>query len=663
MTDPKSRIDFLTDELHRHNHNYYDLDNPEITDAEYDSLAKELRALEEQYPLLKRPDSPSHRVGGEALKQFGQVIHRVQVISLDNSYDRQDLIEFDRRVRGGIGGAEPEYVVEPKIDGLSVVLQYRDGKLIQGATRGDGVIGEDITRNLKTVKTIPLKIHEKSEMDFRGEVYISKKGFVNLNRMQEVTGGIIFANPRNAAAGSLRQLDPKVTASRPLDIFMFNIQFSEGPLFTTHVETLEFLKSQGFHISDYTFCANIDEVLAQIPIWEEKRKSLEYDIDGLVIKVNDLAQRSLLGEKAKSPRWAIAYKFKAEEATTTVRDISVQVGRTGAITPRAEFEPVRVAGSLITFSTLHNEDYIREKDIRIGDHVIIHKAGDVIPEVVRVVTEDRTGDETPFVMPSECPSCGSGLVRLPGEAVRRCVNKECPAQTLRGLIHFVSREAMNIDGLGAALIEKLADEGLITDCADIYQLKKEQLAELEGMGEKSADNLITAIEASKGNDLSKLIFALGIKLVGSKAGKQLAAHFRSMDALAAAGRAELTAIDEIGEKMADSITAWFADPKNAELIRRLRDAGLNMASQAPAVEKTGSPVSGKTFVLTGTLERYTREEASEIIEGLGGRTSGSVSAKTDFVLAGREAGSKLEKARTLGVRIISEEEFEELVRQ
>lgn len=665
MEDIRSRIDFLTEELNRHGRLYYVEDRPEISDLEYDRMMAELTRLEEEMPLFRREDSPTGRTGGAPLKQFTEVTHRAPVISLDNSYDINELAEFHARTLRGLENQTVEYVVEPKIDGLSVVLHYENGSFVQGATRGDGAVGEDVTANLRTVKTIPLSIPYKGQIDVRGEVYIPKKAFVELNQRQELAGGQIFANPRNAAAGSLRQLDPKITASRPLDIFVFNVQYAPGRDFITHMESLDFLKEQGFHTAEHSFCRTLEEVLAQTDAWEQRRKLLDYDIDGLVVKVNDLRQREVLGLKAKSPRWAIAYKFKAEEEETTVKDIVVQVGRTGAVTPKAVFEPVRVAGSLITFATLHNEDFIKEKDLMIGDRVVIHKAGDVIPEVVRVVKEARTGAETAFEMPTVCPSCGSALVRAEGEAALRCLNhKDCPAQSVRGLTHYVSRGAMDIEGLGDTLIEKLADQGLVSSVADLYSITREQLSVLEGLGEKSADKLVTAIEGSKSRGLERLLFGLGIPLIGSKAAKQLARQFGSMEALAAADTETLKAMDEIGDKMADSVAAWFADSGNQALVEALAAAGVNMGSAEAAgpAQETKEAFAGKTFVLTGTLEHYTREEASAIIEGFGGKISGSVSKKTDYVLAGAEAGSKLKKAQELGVTVISEEEFEEMAK-
>jgi len=679
MTDIKQRIDFLTEELNRHGRLYYEADAPEITDLEYDKMMEELTALEKEMPLLRREDSPTNRVGGAPLKQFESVVHRVPVISLDNSYSREELLDFDRRTRNAVSLALGEeaakglsYVVEPKIDGLSVVLQYREGLFVRGATRGDGETGEDITTNLRTLRSVPYRISEKEELDVRGEVYIPKKDFLELNRRQEIRGGQIFANPRNAAAGSLRQLDPKVTAERSLSIFVFNIQYFKSPGqmpegILTHGENLEYLKGMGFSVTENVVCTNIEEVLAQCVVWEERRSSLPYDIDGLVVKVNQLSFRDALGFRAKSPRWAMAYKFKAEEQETRILDIVVQVGRTGVITPKAVFEPVRVAGSVVTYATLHNEDYIKEKDLRIGDRVIVHKAGDVIPEVVRAIHEERKGEERVFSMPRFCPSCGTVLLRQEGEAALRCPNhKGCPAQNLRGIRHFVARGAMDIEGLGESLVERLSDAGLISSVADIYRLNREELMVLEGLGEKSADNLLRAIEESKKKELWRLLFGLGIPLIGSKAAKLLARNFGSLDALFQASKETLTAIDEIGEKMAESLLSYISDERNRALVEELRQAGLNMRTEEKKSggakdEEAGGLFSGKTFVLTGTLEHYTREEAQEIIENLGGKASGSVSKKTDYVLAGREAGSKLQKAESLGVKILSEEEFREML--
>ncbi|WP_053955905.1 NAD-dependent DNA ligase LigA [Inediibacterium massiliense] len=651
----------LVQNLNEHNYNYYVLDHPTITDYEYDMMMNELIKLEEQFPELVMDNSPTKRVGGEALSSFNQVRHTVPMLSLDNSYESKDLIDFDQRVKKVIM-KEVEYVVEPKIDGLSVALKYERGKFVQGATRGDGVIGEDITNNLKTVKSIPLKLKEEVDIEVRGEVFIPREKFVKINQKQEEKGETIFANPRNAAAGSLRQLDPKVTAKRGLDIFVFNIQIMDNDDILKHDEGFEYLKKLGFKTSMYKVYKNIEEVVKSCEMWQEKRSSLPFDIDGLVIKVNDLRQREKLGLKSKSPRWAIAYKFPAEQKKTKIEDITVQVGRTGALTPTAELTPVRVAGSVISRATLHNEDYIKEKDIRIGDYVMIQKAGDVIPEVVRVIVEDRSGDEISFEMPKICPSCHEETIRLEGEAVTRCVNAACPAQLRRGLIHFVSRDAMNIDGLGESIVTVLLENNLIEDAADLYNLKKEDLIHLERMGEKSVQNLLDAIKKSKENDLYRVIFGLGIKLVGIRAASLLSDAFISMDNLMKASYGEIVVIPEIGHKMAESIVAFFKEDRNVEIIEKLKKAGVNMEKYKEDDTEVEKKFEKMTFVLTGTLQKYKRNEAKEMIEKLGGKVTGSVSKKTDYVLAGSEAGSKLEKANELGVKVIDEDTFEEMIK-
>ncbi|MCT4606043.1 MAG: NAD-dependent DNA ligase LigA [Marinisporobacter sp.] len=661
--EARKKIDELTDLLSEHNYKYYVLDHPEITDYEYDTMLKELINLEEKFQELMREDSPTQRVGGEALESFTQVAHSVPMLSLSNSYNKEDLIDFDRSIRKIIG-EKIEYVVEPKIDGLSVNLKYENGRFVQGATRGNGVVGEDITKNLRTVKTIPLKLKEEIDIEVRGEVYIPKEKFAKLNQRQAEKGETIFANPRNAAAGSLRQLDPKIAAKRNLDIFVFNIQRMENMNIDKHTEGFEYLKSLGFKTSNYEVCESIEEVIKQCEKWSEKRSSLSFEIDGLVIKVNDLSQREKLGTRSKSPRWAIAYKFPAEQQKTQVKDIVVQVGRTGALTPTAELEPVRVAGSVISRATLHNEDYIKEKDIRIGDTVIIEKAGDVIPAVVRVLLDERTGEEEIFKMPTICPICKEETFRLEGEAVTRCMNAACPAQLRRGLIHFVSRDAMNIDGLGESIVTLLLENNLIQDAADLYDLKKEELLPLERMGEKLAQNLIAAIEKSKKNDLERVIFGLGIKLVGARAAKLLSDEFKSLDGLMQASEEQITAVPEIGHKMAESVVAFFKEDRNVEIVEKLRAAGVNMESlhiNDEEDENREKKFEGLTFVLTGTLEKYKRSEAKKMIENLGGRVSGSVSKKTSYVLAGAEAGSKLDKANQLGVAVISEDEFERML--
>ncbi|MFZ5966076.1 MAG: NAD-dependent DNA ligase LigA [Bacillota bacterium] len=657
------KIDQLKKAINHHNYRYYVLDDPEISDYDYDMMMNELIKLEQEYPEFITADSPTQRVGGQPLPYFQQVVHSVPMLSLDNSYSQEELRDFDKRIRKAIDD-EIEYVVEYKIDGLSVALKYEKGVFIQGATRGDGSIGEDITQNLRTIKTIPLKLQNELDIEVRGEVFISREKFAELNKKQEENEETIFANPRNAAAGSLRQLDSRITAQRPLDIFIFNIQTVGSMALGTHTEGLDYLKKLGFKTSPYEVCRNIDEVIQICEKWQQRRLELPFDIDGLVIKINDLQQREELGMKSKSPRWAIAYKFPAEQQKTMIKDITVQVGRTGALTPTAELEPVRVAGSVISRATLHNEDYIREKDIKIGDKVVIQKAGDVIPEVVRVLFEERTGEEIPFLMPKTCPVCHEETIRLEGEAVTRCINAACPAQLQRGIIHFVSRDAMNIDGLGESIVTLLLEHNLIQDVADLYYLKKENIVPLERMGEKSAQNLIEAIEKSKGNDLNRLIFGLGIKLVGARAAQLLAKAFGDMERFMQATFEEITAIPEIGNKMAESIIAFFAEDKNLEVIGKLKNAGVNMQSQKREGAQNGSlKFQGLTFVVTGTLERYSRNEAKERIEALGGRVSGSVSKKTDYVLAGAEAGSKLDKAQELGIKVIDEETFNNMLNE
>lgn len=663
MGNVQERIKKLTEQLVRYNKNYYEEDAPVISDREYDEMLKELKSLEDSYPALKMKNSPTEHVGGKVSGKFEKVNHRVPVISLDNSYDQNELLSFDNRVKKrAASSGDMKYVLEPKIDGLSVVLQYNDGILVRGATRGDGITGEDITDNLRTIKSIPETIEFKGELDVRGEVYIGKKDFLKLNRRQEIEGGQIFANPRNAAAGSLRQIDASLVRERPLSIFIFNLQYISGMSFSYHHETLEFLGNQGFTCADSGECRNMDEVMKLCTYWEEERKNLDYDIDGLVVKVDSLELRERLGLKEKSPRWAIAYKFKAEEQETEVLDIEVQVGRTGAVTPRARFKPVKIAGSTVSFATLHNQDYVKEKDIRVGDTVLVHKAGEVIPEVVKVLKDRRKHELPMFEMPEVCPSCETQLVRLEGEAVLRCPNhEECPAQNLRGLIHFVSKGAMDIDGLGESLVEKFSDLGMISYPSDIYQLGEEEISVLEGMGEKSAKSLTDAIEESKSRGLDRVIFSLGIPLVGAKAAKLLADKFGSMSSLEKAEFGDIADIYGIGNKIAEKVTAFFKSENNLREIARLEAAGVKMNYEKKTSGLGEMIFAGKTFVLTGTLEKYTRDKASEIIEENGGKTSSSVSRKTDYVLAGKEAGSKLKKAESLGVVVISESEFEDML--
>lgn len=654
----EQRAEELTKLINRHNYNYYVLDKPEISDYEYDMLMKELIELENTFPALKRANSPTQRVGGEVLKGFPEVVHKTPKLSLGNVFDENDIRDFDTRVKKAVGD-DVEYVVELKIDGLTVVLNYEEGLFVQGATRGDGIKGEDITSNLRTVKTIPLVLDEEIDLEVRGEVFIPKKAFEELNARREEQEEPLFANPRNAAAGSLRQLDTKVTAGRPLDIFVFSLESIGDKAFDTHLEALEYLKESGFKISPFlSVHRNSEEIIEKCNYWADKRGELPFDIDGLVIKVNSLKQREILGYTTKTPRWATAYKFPPETKKTKVKDIIVQVGRTGAITPTAELLPVRLAGSLISRATLHNEDYIKEKDIRIGDTVIIKKAGDVIPEVVEVVKEARTGAERPFEMPKKCPVCQSDTIREQGEAVTKCTNISCPAQLKRALFHFVSREAMNIEGLGPQIMTLLMDKGFIKDAADIYLLKnhREELIGIERMGEKSVQNLLDAIEASKVNPLNRLIFALGIRMIGQRASQVLANEFEDIDTMFTADFEKLIRISEIGEKMAESIITFFRQEQNLGLIKKLQECGVNTKGTKKEI-KENVHFNGKTFVLTGALQSFTRDQAKDIIESFGGKVSSSVSKKTDYVLAGEDAGSKLVKANELGVAVIDEESF------
>ncbi|WP_434564488.1 NAD-dependent DNA ligase LigA [Thermoanaerobacterium thermosaccharolyticum] len=656
----EERIKELKDKLNHHNYMYYVLDRPEISDYEYDMMMRELIKLEEEHPEFKTPDSPTQRIGGEPIKEFEPFTHVVVMQSLANAFTEGELRDFDRRVRSSVG--DVEYVVELKIDGLSVELIYENGIFTIGSTRGDGYVGENVTNNLKTIKSIPLRLKDNLNLIVRGEVFMPRASFEKLNEERELNGESLFANPRNAAAGSLRQLNPKITAKRDLDIFVFNLQRIEGVELKTHVEALEFLKEQGFKVSPHLKkCKNIDEVIEDINYIRTIRDSLPYDTDGAVVKVNDLEKREILGSTVKDPRWAIAFKYPAERQKTKVKDIIVQVGRTGALTPTAILEPVKIAGSIVSRATLHNEDYIKEKDIRIGDTVIIQKAGEVIPEVVSVVVEDRKGHEKYFNMPDTCPECGATTVRLPGEAVTRCTGLNCPAKLKRGIIHFASKDAMDIDGLGPAVIGQLLDNHLIHNIADLYYLKYDDLIKLDRMGDKSVKNLLNAIEESKGRDLDRVIFGLGIDLIGSKAASILANHFKTMDSLEEASFDELTNIEEVGPKMADSIIAFFKEKQNKEILDKLKEAGVNMVKKKS--ENTSNIFDGLTFVLTGTLSNYTRDEAKKLIEERGGKVTGSVSKKTNYVVAGTDPGSKLSKAQQLGVKVIDEEEFENMLKQ
>ncbi|WML42761.1 NAD-dependent DNA ligase LigA [Neobacillus sp. PS3-40] len=652
------KMNELRSQLTEYGYQYHVLDKPSVPDSEYDRLMLELVELEGKYPELKTSDSPTERVGGSVLDLFEKVEHSAPMLSLGNAFNEQDLRDFDRRIRQVVGD-DFSYVCELKIDGLAVSLRYVDGLFVQGATRGDGTIGEDITANLKTIKSIPLRLRETVSLEVRGEAYMPKRSFEALNKAKAEREEEPFANPRNAAAGSLRQLDPKIASSRNLDVFLYGIGDVGKIKVDSHSEGLDYLDQLGFKTNkERRKCVTIEEVIQYVNSWVEKRPNLPYEIDGIVIKVDLLHQQEELGRTAKSPRWAIAYKFPAEEVITTLLDIELSIGRTGVLTPTAILEPVKVAGTTVQRASLHNEDLIREKDIKIGDKVVVKKAGDIIPEVVNVIADQRTGAEVDFHMPTHCPECESELVRLEGEVALRCINPKCPAQIREGLIHFVSRDAMNIDGLGEKVVSQLFAEKLIVDVADIYKLSSEQLLGLERMGEKSVTNLLTAIESSKANSLEKLLFGLGIRHVGAKAAKTLAQAFGSILKLATANKEELLAINEIGEKMADSIVTFFDQEEVQALIEELKTAGVNMEYKgvmpSTALE-SDSLFAGKTIVLTGKLEQLTRNEAKEGIEALGGNVSGSVSKKTDLVIAGIEAGSKLTKAEQLGIEVWDEE--------
>ncbi len=655
----KARVEELRREINHHNTLYYVLDKPSITDAQYDRLMQELIQLEGAHPELIIPDSPTQRVGGQVQQGFQAVPHRVPMLSLGNAFGEGDLREFDRRVRTLLPGEEVEYVVELKIDGLAVSLWYENGLLVRGATRGDGEYGEDITANLRTVKAIPLRLKEAVPfLEVRGEAYMPKDSFARLNEAREEAGEPLFANPRNAAAGSLRQLDPRVTASRNLSIFMYAIGYLEGADPRSHGAGLAWLKQQGFRVNQqYKVCQHIDQVLDYCEKWQDKRFDLPYAIDGLVIKVNSLDQQQRLGATLKSPRWAIAYKFPAEQAVSIIKNIILRVGRTGVLTPTAILEPVQLAGTTVTKATLHNEDIVRQKDIRIGDKALVQKAGDIIPEVVQVFPEQRTGEEIIFTMPATCPECDAPVVRLPGEAAHRCTNQNCPAISREGVIHFVSRGAMDIVGLGESIVTQLIRAGLVKDPADLYDLRYEDLIKLERMGARSSQNLLNAIEASKNNSLARLLFAMGIRHVGERAAKILAQQFGSMQALMAATVDDLTVIPEIGPKIAKSVVDYFSRPENRRLVERLADAGVNLQEEQGQPDPTGQPLAGKTFVVTGTLEAFSRQAAQEAIEKLGGKVACSVSKKTDYVVVGENPGSKYDKARQLGIPILKEEEF------
>ncbi len=649
----------LKKEIEEHNHNYYVLDNPTISDYEYDILLHKLIKLEEEHPEFADENSPTKRVGGVALKEFEQVQHEIPMQSLGDVFSKDEIMDFDKRVTQALEGETCEYVVEMKIDGLSVSLEYENGRFVKGSTRGDGTVGENITENLKTIKSIPLILPEAVErLEVRGEVYMPKASFEALNSERKKTGEPLFANPRNAAAGSLRQLDSKITAKRNLDVFIFNIQQTSKEL-ESHTQGLEWLKSLGFKVSPRrsTF-ATMEAAYEEIQSIGKDRASLPFDIDGAVVKVNSLRQRDELGTTTKVPKWAIAYKFPAEQQETTVEDIIVQVGRTGVITPNAVLTPVRVAGSTVSRATLHNEDFIREKGLMIGDRVLIQKAGDIIPEVAEVLKEKRTGAEREFVMPTVCPACGEALFREEGEAALRCVSTNCPAQRVRSIIHFASRGAMDIEGLGDMIVEQLVESGLIKNTADLFYLKYEDVVALDRFADKSAQNLIDAIETAKKNPLDKLLCGLGIRLIGAKAAKNIAQHFGNMAGIMSASVEQVSEIDDVGNKMAESLVHYFSEPETKELIERMRAAGVNMIAEEKSI---GGNLEGKTFVLTGTFPTMKRSDAQKLIEDNGGKVSGSVSKKTDYVVAGEEAGSKLDKAQALGIAVITEEELLKMI--
>jgi len=646
----------LIEQINYHNKKYYTEDSPEIDDYEYDMLYRRLQQVEAEFPQLITRDSPTQKVGGAALNQFDKVVHTVVMESLHDSFSEQELLDFDRKVRAVVDA--PVYIVEPKFDGLSVSIEYRDGIFVRGSTRGDGNVGEDVTENIRTIRTVPMKLSKPLPyIEVRGEVYMSHDSFFKLCERQELNDEKPFKNPRNAAAGSLRQKNPKVTASRVLDIFVFNVQQINGAELHNHDEALYFLKELGFTVPPFfTPCDTIDQVIDEVRKIGELRGTLDYSIDGAVIKVNSFSQRDQLGSTAKFPKWAEAFKYPPEEKETKLLDIEINVGRTGVLTPTAIFEPITLAGTTVSRSTLHNQDFIAEKDIRIGDTVILRKAGEIIPEVVSVVS--HADGSSQYIIPAVCPSCGTEVIRQEGEAATRCTNPECPAQLLRHLIHFTSRDAMDIDGLGPAVIEQLVGLKLLSSPADLYDLQLHQLVTMERMGEKSSHNLIDAVERSKDNDLYRLIFALGIPHIGLKAAKLLSSYFKSMNAIFEASAEEISAIDGYGQIMAESIYRFFELPNTAHLIGRLRDAGVNMLCKTIVSD---NHFQGKTFVLTGTLPTLSRSQASAIIEQNGGKVSGSVSKKTDYVLAGEDAGSKLVKAQQLGITVISEEEFNKMI--
>ncbi len=657
--DIQKEIIALRRELEKHNRLYYVEDAPVISDYEYDMLMQKLKALEAEHPELITPDSPTQKVGGAALSKFEPVRHQVPLESLTDVFSYDELFAFGERMDAAFGGHQ-KYSVEPKIDGLSMSLEYENGVFVRGATRGDGITGENVTENLRTVRSLPLHIENAPErLIVRGEVYMSKAVFEELNAQRELNGEPLLANPRNAAAGSMRQLDPKVAASRKLDIICFNMQYSSDNKYVSHIQTLDAMREMGFPVVPYKCYENIRDCVERIQWLGENREELPYDMDGAVIKLDSLSQRIAMGSTAKAPRWAVAFKYPPEKKESRVLDIVVQVGRTGVLTPKAIVEPVRLAGTTVSAATLHNQDNIDRLDLRIGDTVLLQKAGEIIPEVLSVNLSKRPEGTVPYVMPAYCPECGSPVIRDEDGAALRCTSPECPAQRLRNIAHFASREAMDIEGLGISVCESLINSGMVKDASDLYYLDAQAVAALERMGDKSAANLMRSIENSKEAGLARLLCAFGIRQVGQKAAKVLASHFADLDSLMAAGEEELTAIPDIGGITAGFIINWFSNPQSKDLIEKLRRAGVNFISKE---EKKDDRFSGMSFVLTGTLSRFTRDEASAIIESFGGKTSSSVSKKTSCVLAGENAGSKLAKAGSLGIKIISEEEFEEMIK-
>ena len=661
--EAKQRIKELRKKTEYYAGKYYDDDKPEISDFEYDMLMVELRNLEKEFPEFKSKESLTQKVGGHVKEGFEKVTHEVPLQSLQDVFSIEEVEEYVNKINEKAEENEIQnktYVVETKIDGLSAALEYKNGKFVRGATRGNGLVGEDVTENLKTVKTIPMEINENIDITVRGEVFISKKDFEKMNQEREENEEELFANARNAAAGSLRQLDSKITKKRPLDIYIFNVQKIEGKKFNSHFEELEYLAKLGFNVNPVRIaCHSMEEIEKAIKKIGDDRENLTFGIDGAVVKVDDLNFREILGTTAKTPKWAVAYKYPPETKETIVKDIICQVGRTGVITPMAILEPVVVAGSKISKTTLHNEDFIKEKGLKIGDTVVIQKAGDVIPEIVKVVVEKRTGKEKDFEMPKVCPVCGAEAVREEGEAAVRCTGIECPAKLFRNLVHFVSREAMNIDGLGESIIKQLLDKNLISNMADIYTLQFEEIASLKKNGQKFASNLVNSINASKQNDLSRLITAFGIRHVGTKAAKILAKKYKNIDNLINATSEELALIDDIGPIVANSIREFFLQDQTIDLINKLKEAGVNMEHEEEMIDNR---FDGKIFVLTGSLENYTRKEAGDLIEKFGGKVSGSVSKKTDYLLAGEDAGSKLIKAQGLGITILTENEFSDMIK-